>query len=52
MGFMGVEDFEAVVVEGVDAIPDQAESFKGAAVNKALEIASVFLNRWCLFLLF
>ncbi|HXE96735.1 MAG TPA: NAD(P)H-dependent oxidoreductase [Dongiaceae bacterium] len=42
MGFMGVDDFEAVVVEGVDAIPDQAESFKGAAVEKARSIAVQF----------
>lgn len=42
MGFMGIEDFEAVVVEGVDAIPDRAESFKVAAVAKARELASQF----------
>lgn len=42
MGFMGIEDFEAVVVEGVDAIPDQAASFKVAAVEKARKLASQF----------
>ena len=42
MGFMGIDNFEAIVVEGVDAIPDQAESFKGAAVEKARNIAVQF----------
>lgn len=42
MGFMGIEDFEAVVVEGVDAIPDRAESFKVAAGEKACKLASQF----------
>jgi FMN-dependent NADH-azoreductase len=42
MGFMGIEDFEAVVVEGVDAIPDRADEFKGAAVEKARNIAGRF----------
>ena len=42
MGFMGVEDFEAVMVEGVDAVPDQAESFKVAAGEKARKLASQF----------
>ena len=42
MGFMGIEDFEAVVVEGVDAIPDQAEAFKVAAVERARKVAIKF----------
>ena len=42
MGFMGIDDFEAVVVEGVDALPDRAESFKGAAVEKARNVAIRF----------
>jgi len=42
MGFMGVEDFEAIVVEGVDAMPDQAEQFKVAAVAKARQAARSF----------
>jgi FMN-dependent NADH-azoreductase len=42
MGFMGIEDFEAVVVEGVDAVPDKAESFKAAAGEKARTFANQF----------
>jgi len=42
MGFMGIEDFEAVVVEGVDAIPDRADEFKSAAIEKARSIAVQF----------
>jgi FMN-dependent NADH-azoreductase len=42
MGFMGIDDFESVVVEGVDAIPDQAEAFKHAAVIKARAVAGIF----------
>jgi len=42
MGFMGIEDFEAVVVEGVDAVPDQAEEFKVAAGHRARKLASQF----------
>jgi FMN-dependent NADH-azoreductase len=42
MGFMGIEDFEAVVVEGVDAVPDQAEAFKVAAGERARKLASQF----------
>lgn len=35
MGFMGIENFESVVLEGVDAMPDMAEDYKEAAVIKA-----------------
>ena len=42
MGFMGIEDFEAIVVEGVDAIPDQAEAFKVAAEERARKVAIKF----------
>lgn len=42
MSFMGIEDFEAVVVEGVDAVPDQAEAFKATAMKKAREVAVQF----------
>jgi len=42
MGFMGIEDFEAVVVEGVDAITDQAEEFKSSAIKRALNAAARF----------
>ena len=42
MGFMGIEDFGAVVVEGVDAIKDRVEEFKGAAVEKVRNVAVHF----------
>lgn len=42
MGFMGIDEFEAIVVEGVDAIPDRADEFKRAAVEKARNIATRF----------
>jgi len=35
---MGIGDFEAVVVEGVDAIPDRAEEFKSSAIKRALNM--------------
>ncbi|WP_136513156.1 MULTISPECIES: FMN-dependent NADH-azoreductase [Geomonas] len=35
MGFMGIENFEAIVLEGVDAMPDLAEEYKEAAMIKA-----------------
>lgn len=42
MGFMGIDDFEAVLVEGVDAIPDRAEEFIGRATEHATSIAASF----------
>ena len=42
MGFMGIDDFEAVVIEGVDALPDQAETLRSAAVEKARNVAGWF----------
>jgi FMN-dependent NADH-azoreductase len=42
MGFMGIGNFEALVVEGVDALPDRAEEFKRVAVEKAIEAAGRF----------
>jgi FMN-dependent NADH-azoreductase len=42
MGFMGIEDFEVIVVEGVDAIPDRAETFKVAAAKRARKVAIQF----------
>ncbi len=42
MGFMGIDDFEAIVVEGVDAIPDRAETFKVAAAERARQVAIQF----------
>jgi FMN-dependent NADH-azoreductase len=42
MHFMGIDDFEAIVVEGVDEIPDLAERFKRVAIEKALYAATRF----------
>ncbi|HEU0264445.1 MAG TPA: NAD(P)H-dependent oxidoreductase [Geobacterales bacterium] len=42
MGFMGIDDFEAIVVEGVDAIPEQAETFRKAAIEEARNMAVRF----------
>ncbi|BDV43269.1 FMN-dependent NADH-azoreductase 2 [Geotalea uraniireducens] len=42
MGFMGIEDFEAVVVEGGDAIPERAEEFIGRATEQAITLAATF----------
>ena len=42
MRFMGVEAFEAIVVEGVDAIPHRAEEFIRAAAERARTVARQF----------
>ncbi len=42
MQFMGIDDFEAIVVEGVDMKPDLAEQFKRVATEKALCAATRF----------
>lgn len=42
MRFMGIDDFEAIVVEGVDAMPDLAEQFKRVAIEKTLYAATRF----------
>lgn len=42
MSFMGIDEFEAIVVEGVDAVTDQTESFKVAARERARKLASQF----------
>jgi FMN-dependent NADH-azoreductase len=42
MNFMGIEDFEVIVVEGVDALPDRAEEFKISAIERALNTATRF----------
>jgi len=42
MNFMGIDNFEAIVLEGVDAIPDRVEAFKSAAAEKARNIAIHF----------
>lgn len=40
--FMGIKDFEAIVVEGVDAIPERAEEFIRRAKEKTMEVAARF----------
>ena len=42
MGFMGIDNVEAIVVEGVDAVPDRAETIVAQASAKAKELASTF----------
>jgi len=42
MGFMGIEDFEAIVLEGADAMPQRLNEFKKQAVQKARELAAQF----------
>jgi len=42
MNFMGIENFEAIVVEGVEAIPERAEEFNRQAIVKTLEVAARF----------
>ena len=42
MGFMGIENFEAIVVEGVEAIPERAEEFNRKAMEKTMEVAARF----------
>jgi FMN-dependent NADH-azoreductase len=42
MGFMGIEDFEAIRIEGMDALPDQADKIMAEARQTALKIAARF----------
>jgi len=42
MGFMGVEDFEAIVAEGLDALRDRSDAIKVAAIEKAQKLAAHF----------
>lgn len=42
MRFIGVDDFKAIVIEGVDAVPERAEEFKQAAIGEAKAAASLF----------
>lgn len=42
MGFMGIDHFEAIVIEGVDAVPGRAASIMEAATDKAREVATEF----------
>lgn len=42
MEFMGVDDFSAIVLEGVEAVPDRAEYFMGQAIEEAKIKATIF----------
>lgn len=42
MAFMGVNDVETIVAEGMALMPDQAESIKQKTIEKAKEIAKNF----------
>ena len=42
MNFMGIEEFESIVLEGVDAVPQRAQEFKSQAIQKTLEAAARF----------
>lgn len=42
MGFMGIDNFETVVIEGVDAVPGHAASIMDAAIGKVREVAAQF----------
>ena len=42
MNFMGVEDFNAIVLEGVDAVPEKEEEFRMLATRQARAAAKSF----------
>jgi FMN-dependent NADH-azoreductase len=42
MNFMGVEDFNAIVLEGVDAVPEKEKEFKMLAIQRARSAAKSF----------
>jgi FMN-dependent NADH-azoreductase len=42
MNFVGVEHFQAIVLEGVDAFPERAEELKSKAVEEAIAAAASF----------
>ena len=42
MNFMGVENFNAIVLEGVDAVPEKEEEFKMLATRQARAAAKSF----------
>lgn len=42
MGFMGIEDFRSVVVEGADALPHRAEEFMNKALAETRVAVSFF----------
>lgn len=42
MSFIGVKDFESIIIEGVAATPDKADEIKEIANKKALELVKKF----------
>lgn len=42
MNFFGITDVESVIAEGMAAVPDQAESIKAKAIERAKEVAKSF----------
>jgi Acyl carrier protein phosphodiesterase len=42
LGFIGINDKESIIVEGVSAAPDKAAEIKASAVAKAEEVAKIF----------
>lgn len=42
MSFMGINDFETIVIEGIEILPELAEQFKSMAIEKVLRVASRF----------
>jgi len=42
MNFMGIEDFNAIVLEGVDAVPEKEEEFRMLATRQARAAAKSF----------
>lgn len=41
-GFIGIQDNQSIIVEGMNAVPDKAEEIKAAAIEKAKEVAKKF----------
>jgi FMN-dependent NADH-azoreductase len=42
MSFMGVDEFESIVLEGLDAVPHRADEIRLAATKRAHELARTF----------
>jgi len=42
LSFMGVDDFESIVLEGLDAVPHKAEEIRRAAAKRAQQLARTF----------
>jgi FMN-dependent NADH-azoreductase len=42
MSFLGITDFESVIVEGMNQFPDEAESIKAKAIERAKQAAKAF----------